>query len=234
MLQKLIRKEDKKVGVLVSGGLDSCAMLWQFLAKGCEPYPLYVQSGFRWEEAELASLRRFLAVAHLEDRLKILSVPMDDLLGDHWGFGKEVVPDDTSDDQEVWLPGRNLFLLSKAAIWCQIARIGHLALGTLAGNPFSDATGEYLEKLESLLADEPALRIRLCQPFARKRKADLLRSFPEVPFNLTFSCIDPVNGRHCGRCNKCAERQSAFREASISDKTEYERQLCPPAGLPSE
>ena len=28
-----------------------------------------------------------------------------------------------------------------------------------------------------------------------------------LPLELTFSCIAPVAGQHCGRCNKCAERR---------------------------
>jgi 7-cyano-7-deazaguanine synthase len=43
----------------------------------------------------------------------------------------------------------------------------------------------------------------------------------ELPLELTFSCISPVNGFHCGRCNKCAERQEAFRQAALTDKTIY-------------
>ena len=36
----------------------------------------------------------------------------------------------------------------------------------------------------------------------------------DMPLELTFSCIDPRDGLHCGRCNKCAERQEAFRSHS--------------------
>jgi 7-cyano-7-deazaguanine synthase len=42
-----------------------------------------------------------------------------------------------------------------------------------------------------------------------------------LPLELTFSCISPVGHLHCGRCNKCAERQAAFREANIEDRTVY-------------
>jgi 7-cyano-7-deazaguanine synthase len=43
----------------------------------------------------------------------------------------------------------------------------------------------------------------------------------DMPLELTFSCLAPVAGLHCGRCNKCAERQAAFRDAGIDDRTEY-------------
>jgi 7-cyano-7-deazaguanine synthase len=39
----------------------------------------------------------------------------------------------------------------------------------------------------------------------------------------TFSCIAPIDGMHCGQCNKCAERQAAFRMMELPDPTEYVR-----------
>ena len=38
-----------------------------------------------------------------------------------------------------------------------------------------------------------------------------------VPFELTLSCMQPKNGRHCGRCSKCRERIEAFGEAGETD-----------------
>ncbi|MCD4728936.1 MAG: 7-cyano-7-deazaguanine synthase, partial [Pirellulales bacterium] len=43
------------------------------------------------------------------------------------------------------------------------------------------------------------------------------------PLELTFSCLSPVAGLHCGRCNKCAERQEAFRSLEMHDPTRYAR-----------
>jgi 7-cyano-7-deazaguanine synthase len=43
----------------------------------------------------------------------------------------------------------------------------------------------------------------------------------DLPLELTFSCIAPAGELHCGRCNKCAERRAAFREADREDRTSY-------------
>jgi 7-cyano-7-deazaguanine synthase len=42
-----------------------------------------------------------------------------------------------------------------------------------------------------------------------------------VPFELTLSCMEPKDGRHCGRCSKCRERRDGFLEAGIKDPTQY-------------
>ena len=42
------------------------------------------------------------------------------------------------------------------------------------------------------------------------------------PLELTFSCLAPVGEIHCGRCNKCAERQAAFQAVGQPDRTSYD------------
>lgn len=63
--------------------------------------------------------------------------------------------------------------------------------------------------------------ITIDRPFKRLNKPDVIRRGAQLPLNLTFSCIRPMNGIHCGDCNKCAERQSGFRDAGVPDLTAY-------------
>ena len=42
-----------------------------------------------------------------------------------------------------------------------------------------------------------------------------------VPFELTLSCMQPANGKHCGRCSKCRERREAFVAAGVADPARY-------------
>jgi 7-cyano-7-deazaguanine synthase len=43
-------------------------------------------------------------------------------------------------------------------------------------------------------------------PYASLSKAEVMRRVPGLPLELTFSCLKPRGLRHCGACNKCAER----------------------------
>jgi 7-cyano-7-deazaguanine synthase len=42
-----------------------------------------------------------------------------------------------------------------------------------------------------------------------------------VPLELTLSCMNPKDDRHCGQCSKCRERRDAFNEAGVADPTTY-------------
>jgi 7-cyano-7-deazaguanine synthase len=62
---------------------------------------------------------------------------------------------------------------------------------------------------------------RLTRPFAGLAKRQVMELGRTFPLDLTFSCIAPRRGLHCGRCNKCAERQAAFRLSGVKDLTHY-------------
>jgi 7-cyano-7-deazaguanine synthase len=61
----------------------------------------------------------------------------------------------------------------------------------------------------------------LIRPFDRLHKTDVLLRGRDLPLHLTFSCINPIDGRHCGKCNKCAERKKGFDDAGLADLTIY-------------
>jgi 7-cyano-7-deazaguanine synthase len=63
--------------------------------------------------------------------------------------------------------------------------------------------------------------IAINTPFRALHKTDVIARYRHLPWGLTFSCIRPVGLRHCGRCNKCAERRKAFADAGVEDPTRY-------------
>jgi 7-cyano-7-deazaguanine synthase len=67
-------------------------------------------------------------------------------------------------------------------------------------------------------------RVELRRPYVSLSKAEVVRRGRGLPLELTFSCLRPVGGRHCGRCNKCAERRRAFAEAGLDDATAYDQE----------
>jgi 7-cyano-7-deazaguanine synthase len=225
-------RESREMAVLLSGGVDSAVLAGELLRRGLVVHPLYVRCGHRWEQAELGWIGRFLeAVGVPELRpLHVLDLPVSDLLEGHWSVSGPTVPDGDTPDEAVYLPGRNVLLLGKAMLWCHLRRVDALAIGTLSGNPFPDATPAFSEDFAAIVNRGIGGRIRLLRPFADMTKAEVLRLGGALPLELTFSCLHPAGGRHCGACNKCAERRKAFVEAGLEDRTAYLRPASPTSG----
>lgn len=217
------RVRSNTTGLLLSGGLDSAILLGHLLGKGERVQPIYVRSGLHWEREELRSVRRFLAAMaspRLED-LVVLEQPLADLYAGHWSLTGRNVPDASTNDSAVYLPGRNALLLMKPALWCQMHGIEQLALGVLKSNPFGDTAPEFFDDFASALHRATGARIRFLRPFAQFDKRQVMELGRGLPLEHTLSCIAPIGGLHCGQCNKCAERMAAFAGAAMEDPTEY-------------
>ncbi|MCS6975740.1 MAG: 7-cyano-7-deazaguanine synthase [Gemmatales bacterium] len=215
--------ERDSCAVLVSGGLDSAVLAVEMTTRFASVYPIYIRSGLTWEETELAHLRQFLHLTNLPmlRQLVLLHMPVADLYGNHWSLTGRDVPDADSEDSAVFLPGRNLLLLLKAMLWCRINGVSTLALGILRGNPFPDATPAFFGSFQGAVNRGIDGNLSIVTPFSTLDKVSVIQRGATLPLQSTFSCIQPRGGLHCGRCNKCAERQRAFRAAGVPDPTRY-------------
>jgi 7-cyano-7-deazaguanine synthase len=93
-------------------------------------------------------------------------------------------------------------------------------VGTLGGNPFSDASPAFFHALAGVLRRALGRPITILAPLRRFTKPQLIRAWSHLPLELTFSCLQPSGFRPCGRCNKCAERRRAFRQAGLSTRAQ--------------
>ena len=191
--------------------------------------PLYVSTGLAWEDDERGLAGRFVATLEGVRDMQTLTVDMLDVYSaTHWAVRGEAPGFDTP-DTDVYLEGRNIILLSKASVY--MARVGssRVWLGSLAHNPFPDATPAFFRAMEHALTTGLSHAIAIEAPFSGMRKPDVIRLGRTlgVKFELTLSCMQPVRGRHCGRCSKCRERREAFTAAGVADPTDY---ASPPRG----
>ena len=125
--------------MLLSGGLDSVVLMARELADGRTVWPVHVRVGLAWEDAEAAALARLVTRPEPAGRLQPLTTlhfDMRDLYtGAHWAVAGRA-RGWTEPDESVYLEGRNITLLSKAAIFC--ASVG--TLGSKSGRETSDRT----------------------------------------------------------------------------------------------
>ena len=210
--------QKKSVCVLASGGLDSSALIFSLLRRGFKVYPLYIRCGFRWEKAEQYWLKRFLSKIKTPDlqKLSTIEYPVKNLLGQgHWSFSGRSIPQSSDPDFSVYLPGRNIILLGQAGLFCAIRQIPQIALAILRGNPFPDATPQFLKAMEKALNSGLDFKIKITVPYAKFSKKEVLSLSEGAPFHLAFSCLNPRGIRPCQRCNKCGERIKALRLTKI-------------------
>jgi 7-cyano-7-deazaguanine synthase len=218
-----------RTAVLLSGGLDSAVLLADEATRG-EVQPIYVSVGLAWEAAEQSLVQRFLASAPFRNPVRSLarlSIDMRDVYAaNHWAVEGRP-PAYHTPDEDVYLPGRNVVLLSKAGVYCAAARIERLVIGTLEHNPFPDATPAFRDAMQRMLSLGLAHDLHIDAPLAGASKADVIRRGTAlgVPFDLTLSCMSPrLSGDlpvHCGECSKCRERHDAFVDAGVPDPTSY-------------
>ncbi|RBP52868.1 7-cyano-7-deazaguanine synthase [Arenicella xantha] len=211
------------VAVLVSGGLDSSVLAVHLSDSNYHVYPIYIQHGLYWEATERDHLTRFLCAVARPNiaELKILELPVTDMYESHWSVSGNNVPDENTQDDAVFLPGRNLLLLAKASVWCSLTGIRTIALAPLSGNPFADNSNAFYRAIEQSIQISSGQNMDIIRPFSNMSKDQVLQLGGKLPLHLTFSCIRPHKGLHCGRCNKCAERKLAYHRLGIEDATPY-------------
>ena len=187
-----------------------------------QPQPIHVRSGLAWEDAEARAIARLLSAPPFAGHVApvvTLSVDLSDVYpSTHWAV-RGTPPAYDTPDKDVYLEGRNIALISKAAVLCARLGIEQLAIGTLAGNPFPDATPEFLDAISHAMSLGLARPFRVVAPFSALHKEDVVRLGRSlgVPLDLTLSCMNPTpEGMPCGRCSKCRERDDAFRMFSDS------------------
>jgi 7-cyano-7-deazaguanine synthase len=225
-------RRSQTVCALTSGGLDSGVLIAELAAEYAAVQPVYVRCGLFWEAAERYWLQRFLK--RLRGRypnisaLKALSMDLREIYGDHWSLTGRDVPEYHSDDFEVYLPGRNIILLAKTAVFCVLRGISTIATASLNTNPFPDGTPQFFRHMQDVLSEGMATPLSVSIPFRQLSKAEVIRMGRDLPLELTFSCICPKDRLHCGECSKCAERIKAFHAVGIEDRTTYRR---PPQAL---
>lgn len=213
-----------KIAVLTSGGLDSSILLAD-LSKTSRTHPIYVRSGLRWENEELKALHNFIdsiGNSQISD-IVVLSLDAQSIYGHtHWSV-KGAVPNYDAPDQDVYLPGRNIILIGLATVWASLNNVDTIFLGSLKGNPFTDATDEFIKNYTDVLNSGLKNEIAIKAPYREKNKVELIQEFQHLPLDKTMTCIQPINMIHCNSCNKCKERRQAFEDAGIQDTTKYNR-----------
>lgn len=198
----------KKIAVLYSSGVESASLTVNYLDEGFLVYPVYVRCGLPWEKAEVKWASRLWS--YLRGRYKRV-MPFRTVFLRGLGVSRGIE-----------IPLRNLVLTTHAAIEAIKRDVKGVAVGSLGIYPFPDNNREYFDALQNLIRKGSKEEFRIETPFMGMEKWEVIRKFyGRLRYELTFSCVRPVKGMHCGRCLKCLERKEGFKLAGVKDPTFY-------------
>ncbi|PPU03554.1 7-cyano-7-deazaguanine synthase QueC [Xanthomonas arboricola] len=219
----------KKAVVLLSGGMDSAAVIALAQEQGFAVHALSVRYGQR-HTSELDAAARVAAaqgvIAH-----KVVDVDLRSIGGSALTDDIDV-PDSGGDGIPItYVPARNTIMLSLALGWAEVIGANDLFCGVNAVDysGYPDCRPEFVRAFEVLanLATKAGVEgagLRVHAPLQFLSKADIVREGVRlgVDFGLTVSCYRAdAGGRACGHCDACRLRAAGFADAGVADPTHY-------------
>lgn len=214
---------------LVSGGMDSCVTAAIAREEMQELAFLHVSYGQRTERRER---RAFEEIAEHYGVTKRLVVSLEHLarIGGS-SLTDETIPVADADltSREIptsYVPFRNAHLLAVAASWAEVLHASSIYIGAVAedSSGYPDCRPEFYEAFQRTIdvGTRPDTRVRIETPVIALDKPEIIRRGLALgaPLALTWSCYQ-AEERACGRCDSCALRLRAFRQAGIADPIAY-------------
>ena len=219
----------KNAVVLLSGGMDSAAVVAVAREQGYAVHALSVRYGQRHtSELDAASrVAKALGVA----AHKVVDVDLR-------AFGGSALTDDIEVPEaggtgipSTYVPARNTIMLSLALGWAEVLGAADIFCGVNAVDysGYPDCRPEFIAAFEQLanLATRAGVEgagLRIHAPLQRMSKAEIVREGVRlgVDFGQTVSCYRAdAEGRACGRCDACRLRADGFAAAGVPDPTHY-------------
>lgn len=214
---------------LVSGGMDSCVTAAIARSENDELAFLHASYG---QLTEARERRAFEEIADYYDVRKRLVVSLEHLAGVGGSSLTDPsipVPEANLASRSVpssYVPFRNAHLLAAAVSWAEVAGARRVYIGAVAedSSGYPDCRPEFFEAFQRVAdaGTRPETSIEIRTPVIHLRKSEIVRRGLELgaPLGLTWSCYR-AEERACGRCDSCALRLRAFREAGSDDPLPY-------------
>ncbi|MHC1624815.1 MAG: 7-cyano-7-deazaguanine synthase QueC [Methermicoccaceae archaeon] len=213
--------------LLLSGGLDSLVCLSILRERFDNILAITFDYGQRPLDRELAAAKAIAQHYEVEHRV----IPLEFLADTSQDKEVPILSQDDLNDpvkvnesaRQVWVPARNLVMLSVA---CSIAeRVGAktVAFGANAeeGVTFPDNSKAFVDAFNKLVEVGTLSHPAVVAPLIEYDKSEIVRIGAKLnaPFELSWSCYLDGNVP-CGVCESCVRRKRAFEEAGVVDSLE--------------
>ncbi|WP_018949286.1 7-cyano-7-deazaguanine synthase [Thioalkalivibrio sp. ALMg11] len=197
--------------LLLSGGIESSALLAQEHAAGRSLRAVWVDYGQR------NAAREWAAVEHLAGVYACMPIALD-LQSLRTAFTRR-----NDWVGHVPLPQRNLLVLALAVNLAEHHGAGRilLALNREDQGHGPGSQPSFVQQVSDLAAGlVPGLQVEA--PLIDRTKAEIIAATDPlgIDWRRTWSCL-LAQSRQCGRCPQCQARRAAFAVAGIPDPTDY-------------
>ena len=221
---------EKRLAVcLVSGGMDSCVTAAIAHEENDEIAFLHISYGQRTERRERECFDKIADHYHVASRLVVTLEQLTLIGGSSLTDQRMAV---TPADLEArgipssYVPFRNAHLLATAVSWSEVIGSGSIYIGAVAedSSGYPDCRPEYYSAFQKVIdvGTKPETNIIVKTPVIAMKKSEIIIRGLEMgaPLELTWSCYQESE-QACGRCDSCALRLRAFREAGVADPIRY-------------
>lgn len=214
---------------LVSGGMDSCVTAAIAREENDELAFLHVSYGQRTEARERQAFADLADHYQVTKRLVVSLEHLKTIGGSSLTDQSIPVTEANLASRNIptsYVPFRNSHLLSIATSWAEVTGAQAIYVGAVAedSSGYPDCRPEFYEAFQKAIdaGTKPETQIEIVTPIIHLRKSEIIRRGVELnaPLQLTWSCYQSED-RACGRCDSCALRLRAFREAGLSDPVPY-------------
>lgn len=200
------------VVLLASGGLDSTTLAYWLKRKGIQYVPLFINYGQHCATTEYETLRKVIPADYVS------SIHTIDISSVYSGSSSRLIDEpnlwiDNMEGDQLYLPYRNLLMLSVGAAFAQSHGYSRLFAGFIDSNHAKeiDCSSRFFIELGEMLRGYGSVHIEM--PFREMSKSDVARLGIElhVPLGATFSC-QAASMVPCGACPNCVDRLEALKQ----------------------
>jgi 7-cyano-7-deazaguanine synthase len=221
---------EKRLAVcLVSGGMDSCVTAAIAHEENDEIAFLHISYGQRTERRERECFDKIADHYHVASRLVVTLEQLTLIGGSSLTDQRMAVTPADLDARGIpssYVPFRNAHLLATAVSWSEVIGSSSIYIGAVAedSSGYPDCRPEYYSAFQKVIdvGTKPETNIIVKTPVIAMKKSEIIIRGLEMgaPLELTWSCYQESE-QACGRCDSCALRLRAFREAGVGDPIRY-------------
>ena len=215
-----------KVVVLISGGMDSVAALYEAQQRYAVVGAVSFDYGSKHNHKEIPfavwHCQKF-GVPHRTIRLGFV----DELFKSDLLQSGGTIPDGHYQEltmKQTVVPFRNGIMLSIAGGYAESIEANGLVIAAHSGDHaiYPDCREDFMKSMADAIRLGTYAAVEILRPFIHNTKAEIARRGHElgVDFAQTWSCYKGGD-IHCGTCGTCVERREAFMLADLPDPTVY-------------